>query len=108
MAARRYTLAHFMPSSDSYPDLGTPGGKQNWVDKAGGLPRYIERIAKHLHYDKGKPKGEAIAIAVNVVKHMCDTGDTNFPGIQHVAPPHQAAACAAVAEWERKKSGAAL
>ncbi len=72
------------------------------MSRMGGLPRYIERIAKHLHYEKGKSESEAIAIAVNVVKRMCATGDVNFPGVQHVAPPHQAAACAAIAEFKTK------
>jgi hypothetical protein len=90
--------------SDAYPDLGH-GGK-NWVTKAGGLPRYIERIAKHLHYEKGFTESAAIATAVNLVKKMCATGDVNWPGIQHVKPPSQAEACAAVAEWEAKKKAA--
>lgn len=68
----------------------------------GGLPHYIERIAKHLHFEKGRDEQEAIAIAVNVVKRMCATGDLNFHGIQHVAPPHKAAACEAIAEFKAK------
>jgi len=28
-------------------------GVQNWVDRAGGLPSYIERIAVHLHEERG-------------------------------------------------------
>lgn len=90
--------------SDAYPDLGH-GGK-NWVTKAGGLPRFIERIAKHLHYEKGRDTGEAIAIAVNVCKKICATGDLNFPGIQHVTPKTREEACQAVAEWEAKKAKA--
>lgn len=89
-----------MTSSSAYPKLGHGGN--NWVTRMGGLPDYIERIAKHLHYEKGKDEGTAIAIAVNVVKKMCATGDLNFHGIQHVAPPHKAAACAAIAEFEAK------
>lgn len=89
--------------SDAYPGLDR-SPKKNWVDKAGGLPRYIERIAKHLHYEKGKDIGHAIAIAVNVVKKMCASGDTNFPGKQSVNPKSRAQACAAVAQWEAKKA----
>lgn len=89
-----------MTSSSAYPNLGHGGN--NWVTKMGGLPHYIERIAKHLHYEKGKDESTAIAIAVNVVKRMCATGDLNFHGIQHVAPPHQAAACEAIAEFKAK------
>lgn len=36
-----------MVSSKVYPGLDR-SPKENWVDKAGGLPSYIERIAKHL------------------------------------------------------------
>lgn len=89
--------------SDAYPGLDR-SPKKNWVDKAGGLPRYIERIAKHLHYEKGKDIGQAIAIAVNVVKKMCGSGDTNFPGKQNVNAKSRAQACAAVAQWEAKKA----
>lgn len=91
--------------SSAYPGLDR-SPKKNWVDKAGGLPKYIERIAKHLHYEKGKEIGNAIAIAVNVVKRMCSSGDTNFPGKQSVNPKSRAEACAAVASWEKKKGSA--
>lgn len=77
----------------------------NWVEKAGGLPKYIKRIAKHLQ-EKGQDESRAIATAVNAVKKMCSTGDLNFPGSQQVNPGSQAEACAAVAEWEEKKARA--
>jgi hypothetical protein len=76
---------------------------KNWVEKAGGLPSYIKRIAKHLQ-QKGMEQGQAIATAVNAAKKMCATGDTNFPGSQQVNAGSRAEACAAVAEWERKKN----
>ena len=91
-----------MPSSSAYPGLDR-SPKQNWVDRAGGLPTYIERIAKHLHYEKGMEMGRAIATAVNVVKKMCATGDLNWPGLQQVRPSSRAQACKAVAEWEAMK-----
>jgi hypothetical protein len=75
----------------------------NWVQKAGGLPSYIKRIAKHL-VDKGMDQSRAIATAVNAAKKMCSTGDLNFPGSQQVNPGSKAEACAAVADWERKKA----
>lgn len=88
-----------LPSLDRSP-------KKNWVDKAGGLPSYIDRIARHLHSEKGMTIGHAIATAVNVVKKMCAAGDVNFPGKQNVNPKSRAEACAAVASWEKKKAGA--
>lgn len=89
--------------SRSLPDLPNKKNKTNWVEKAGGLPKYIERIAKHLHHEKGMPLGRAIAIAVNACKRMCASGDVNFPGTQQVNAGSRAQACAAVADWNRKK-----
>jgi len=77
--------------------------KKNWVAKAGGLPKYIKRIAKHLKA-KGMDESRAIATAVNAAKKMCATGDVNFPGKQQVNPGSKAEACAAVADWEAKKA----
>jgi hypothetical protein len=77
----------------------------NWVDDVGGLPQYIKRIEKHLE-KKGMTESRAIATAVNVVKKMCATGDINFPGAQQVNAGSRAEACAAVADWERKKAQA--
>lgn len=71
----------------------------------GGLPSFIKRIVKHLSA-KGMDKSRAIATAVNVVKKMCASGDTNWKGVQHVNAGSRAEACAAVADWERKKAQA--
>lgn len=80
--------------------------KKNWVENAGGLPMYIRRIANHLHAEKGMQIGHAIAVAVNAAKKMCASGDLNFPGKQNVNAGSHAEACAAVAEWEKKKASA--
>ena len=40
--------------SKAYPGLER-SPKKNWVEQVGGLPSYIERVAKHLHYEKGYP-----------------------------------------------------
>lgn len=76
--------------------------KKNWVENAGGLPSYIERIAVHLEGSMGT--SAAIATAINAAKKMCATGDLNFPGSQNVNPGSRAEACAAVAEWEALKA----
>ena len=89
--------------SSALPDIPNKPGVSNWVERAGGLPKYIERIAKHLRSEKGMTTGRAIAVAVNAVKRMCATGDTNFPGAQQVNVKSRAEACAAVADWERKR-----
>jgi hypothetical protein len=75
----------------------------NWVEKAGGLPKFIKRIRNHL-IKKGMAMSRAIATAVNVVKKMCASGDTNWPGKQNVNAGSRAEACAASAEWEAKKA----
>lgn len=75
------------------------------MSKAGGLPKFIKRIKKHLE-KKGMDESHAIATAVNVVKKMCSSGDTNFPGSQHVNAGSQAEACAAAADWKAKKAKA--
>lgn len=95
------------PGPRTYPSgLLNMSPALNWVERAGGLPEYIERIAAHLHFEKGMTVSAAVATAVNVVKKACATGDLNFPGVQHENPGSQAAACAAVAEWEALKARA--
>jgi hypothetical protein len=80
-----------MVSSRVYPDLERkPGGPDNWVEKVGGLPSFIERIAKHLHYERGFSISHAIATAVSQCKKNCAKGN--------------AKACKAVAQWEAKKA----
>ena len=73
------------------------------MEKKGGLPDYIDRIAVHLH-GKGMPISQAIAVAVNAVKKACATGDLNFPGMQNENAGSRAEACAAVAQWEALKA----
>lgn len=87
-----------LAKSDVYPTLERKPGKSNWVDNAGGLPSYIERIAKHLHYEKGMDISRAIATAVNTVKRWAAGGGG-------VSPKTRALAAKAVMEWEAKKAG---
>jgi hypothetical protein len=79
------------------------GKHENWIDEQGGLPRYFERIACHVHFDHGLDISEAIAIAVADGEKMCATGESNFGHI-HAAP--QAEACEAVAHWEAMRAAA--
>lgn len=75
----------------------------NWVTEQGGLPRYIERIACHVHFDRGHDIGSAIAIAVADCKKMCAAGESNFG---HINSGSQSEACAAIAQWEKMKAAA--
>jgi len=92
------------PKVSSWADLER-AATFNWVDKVGGLPKFIKRIKNHL-VKKGMATSRAIATAVNVVKKMCASGDTNWPGKQNVNAGSRAEACGAVADWERKKAQA--
>lgn len=94
-----------MVSSRVYPGLERkPGGPDNWVEAAGGLPSYIERIAKHLHYEKAFTISRAIATAVNTVKRWALGGTVTKHGTtKRITPQTQALAAKAVAEWEAKK-----
>lgn len=85
-------------SSRAYPSLERKKGpgNDNWVEAAGGLPSYIERIAKHLHYEQGMSIGHAIASAVNQCKKWA-------AGVGGVKPDTRAKAAAAIAQWEAKK-----
>lgn len=79
-------------SSRIHPSLDRKPGNSNWVDNEGGLPNYIERIAKHIHSDSGLSRSHAIAAAVNRVKKLAAQGN--------------AQAVAALAQWEKMKASA--
>lgn len=80
-----------MVSSRSYPSLERKsGGPDNWVEAVGGLPDFIERVAKHLHYEEGMTISRAIATAVSQCKKNCAKGNEK--------------ACKAIAQWEAKKA----
>lgn len=92
-------LADGSHSSRTHPDLPDKPGKNNWVDKTGGLPSYIERIAKHLVADQGFSTSRAIATAVSTIRRWSRGGDD-------VSAKTQALASRALAEWNRMKSRA--
>lgn len=85
----------------------TPGGrigdasslnrspKKNWVENAGGLPRYIRMVA-HALIRQGKPRDRAIQMAVGIVR--------NWATHANVSAKVKAAAIKAIAEWEAKKA----
>jgi hypothetical protein len=72
--------------------------KKNWVEKDGGLPDYICRIAKAV-MKTGKPKSMAIAIAVSRTKMWAAGGSK-------VDAKTRAKAAAAVSAWEALKGRA--
>lgn len=84
-----------------------PGGPDNWIETVGGLPQYIERIAIHLHRDRGMTISHAIATAVNTVKRWARKGTVvkwNDPKNNRVTTITAAQAARDVASWEAKKA----
>lgn len=77
-------------SSSVHPDIPNNPGKTNWLEKAGGLPKFIERVAKHIMADSGYTVSHAIAAAVNQVKKWAAKGNKE--------------AVAALADWSRKRA----
>jgi hypothetical protein len=72
--------------------------KRNWVEVAGELPPYIRGVARGIAKKHGgKVTGRDIAIAISRMKVWAAGGD-------HVRPAVQAAAAAAVAQWEALKA----
>lgn len=87
-------------TADHPPLIDKPG--ENWVSKAGGLPKPIDAIARAL-VAKGFGTSRAVATAVNSVKRTCATGKA-FGGKTTVSPEARAVACKAVAAWEALKA----
>jgi hypothetical protein len=85
----------------------TPGGrvgdasslnvspKKNWVENAGGLPKYIRMVA-HAMMRKGKSRSQAIQLAIGIVRNWAS-------GQGNVSAKVRAAAAKAVAEFEAKR-----
>lgn len=98
--------------SRTLPDLPNKKNKTNWVEKAGGLPSYIKRIAKHLHSEQDMTVSRAIAVAVNTVKRWCASGTITEGGKGNggkgVSAKTKELACKAVAEWEAKRGASAV
>lgn len=70
--------------------------KTNWVERSGGLPNYICKIARAV-MRSGKSKSASIAIAVSRTKKWAAGGD-------NVDADTRAKAAKAVAQWEALKT----
>lgn len=75
--------------STTHPDLKNKPDKTNWVEQRGGLPSYVQRVAKHIVSDSGYTQSRAIASAINVMKRRAAKGN--------------AAAAASLARWSAMK-----
>lgn len=69
----------------------------NWVARAGGLPAYIQHIAKALMRERGKSESQAVQMAIGIVKRWARGGGK-------VDAETRAAAAKAVVEWEALKA----
>lgn len=76
--------------STVHPDIPNKPGVTNWVQEAGGLPKYIERVAKHIHHDSGYSVSRAIAAAVSQTKKRAAGGNKQ--------------AAAAIVKWNKMKA----
>jgi hypothetical protein len=76
-----------------------PGKDDNWIERAGGdLPSFVRAIA-HALIRQGRPKSQAIAIAIGTIKRWAAGGGD-------VTAQTRAKAAKAVAEWEALKAKA--
>lgn len=80
------------PADDSSLDRSP---KQNWVEKRGGLPRYVRMVANAL-VRQGKSRSQAIGMAIGVIRNWAQ-------GKGNVRPQVRTAAAAAIAQWEAMK-----
>lgn len=64
-----------------------PGKEDNWVEKNGGLPPYIEEVANSLHTKRGMTISRAIATAVSRMKiwAVTGTGETKAKAVKALA-----------------------
>lgn len=74
----------------------SPGDDDNWVERAGKLPAYIERVANSIHTKRGLPISQSIAIAIDKCKEWAS-------GRGEVNADTRAKAAKAVAQWEALK-----
>lgn len=87
-------------SAEEWVALGklerSPGKEDNWIEKVGKLPAYIEEVANSLHTKQGMTISRAIATAISQIKKWAVTGSAEV----------KAKAVAALAQWEALKAKA--
>lgn len=83
------------PVTKAKGEIPNKPGVSNWVEDAGGLPAYIEKIAKSLVKTHGV--SGAIGMAVGICKRWARGGD-------NVTEKTRVQAAAAIAQWEKMKA----
>lgn len=81
--------------ASKYPSLNR-SPKKNWVENVGGLPKYIDEIARSIKANRGTTTARAIQLAIGAVQRWAR-------GQGNVNAATRAKAAAALADWERKK-----
>lgn len=83
--------------SSKYPPLAETPEKDSWVERVGGLPKYIDEIARSIKAKRGTTTSQAIQLAIGAVQRWArGGGDVNADT--------RAKAVKAVAEWNIKKA----
>lgn len=90
-------------ASTVHEPFGSPSGPGLFHVKGLQLPAYVQHVAHHFAA-MGHPEGEAIGMAVGVIRDWAEGRTPNGKG--HVHPDVQAAASKALAEWEADKAAA--
>jgi hypothetical protein len=80
----------------STPSPFSTSTTSNWIARVGGLPAYIQNVAKGI-IKSGKTESQAIQMAIGVMKNWAS-------GRGKVSPEVRAAAAKALAQWEAKKA----
>jgi 2'-5' RNA ligase len=74
-------------------------GVTNWIERAGGLPKFMADVAGDLISEKGKTVGNAIQMAIGIIRNWAR-------GQGGVSLKTKAKAIAALAEYEAKRAKA--
>lgn len=82
--------------ASKYPSLKRTPERDSWVENVGGLPKYIDEIARSIKARRGVTTSQAVQLAIGAVRRWARGGD-------NVNADTRAKATAALADWERKK-----
>jgi hypothetical protein len=96
MSAQTPTDEEFIALATSSASLDR-SPKKNWVERSGGLPPYIRKIARAIHQKRGIPLDRAIPMAIGKIKDWAAGGDD-------VTAKTRAKAAAALAKWTALKA----
>ena len=79
--------------------------RKNWVEKRGGLPPHIEKVALAIMRDHGKDRQTAIRMAIAADKRWSKSGRVHqFKGNPRIRARKMVAIIGAAAHWEGMKN----